>query len=233
MNKFLSFLFSLCLLGANAQQAALNLSAPDSCSFKLFIDDQPANLYFCNLITLQGLEARKTLLRVEFVENRWPAVSQSIVLKPNTRHDYFIQLVKGSPKIAFSGESAARSLSTIDKTVDISLAVPPAPEIPLYSGKEGCQNPLTDEDFDSWMGDVDESTFQSQKTEQLTKRTDITCIRVEQLVDCLNRLDSEENKLQVLKHWASSIFDTDNSSKLTRLFILKANQEKARQLLGL
>jgi hypothetical protein len=233
MKKILLLIFTLALLEASSQQAALNLSAPDSCSFKLFLDDQPANLYFCNLITLQGLEAKKTLLRVEFAENRWPAVSQSIVLKPNIRQDYFIQLVKGNPKIVFSGESTARSLSASSKNAEISLAVAAEPEIPEYAGTEGCQNPLTDEDFDSWMGDVDESIFQSQKTDQLTKRTDITCIRVEQLVDCLNRLDSEENKLNVLKHWATAIYDTDNSPKLTRLFILKANQEKARQLLGL
>lgn len=232
MNKILALLLSVFCLQTQAQQAALNFSAPDSCSFKLFLDDQPANLYFCNAITLQGLEAKKTQVKLEFAENRWPAVTQVIILKPNVRQDYFVQLIKGTAKIVFSGESVARSFSSTQPG-ELLLSVPVVETTASYIGTEGCSNPLTDEDFDSWMGDVDESVFQSQKTEQLTKRTDITCIRVEQLVACLNKLDSEENKLSVLRYWAQSIYDKDNSVDLTRLFILKANQEKARQFLGL
>jgi hypothetical protein len=232
MNKFLAFLIGISCLQSQAQQAALNLSAPDSCAFKMFLDEQPANLYFCTAITLQGLEAKKTQVKLEFAENKWPAVTQVIILKPNVRQDYFVQLVKGSPKIVFSGESVARSF-TATQPGELLLSVPVVETTASYLGTEGCSNPLTDEDFDSWMGDVDESVFQSEKTEQLTKRTDIACIRVEQLVACLNKLDSEENKLSVLRFWAQSIYDKDNSVDLTRLFILKANQEKARQFLGL
>jgi hypothetical protein len=232
MNRIFALISVLLSLQIQAQFAALNLSAPDSCAFKLYLDDQPANHLFCNAITLQGLEARKTLIKVEFSDSRWTSTTQSIVLKPNMRQDYFVQIVKGLPKVIFSGENVNRSISNAVPT-ELSNSVPVIAIVPEYAGELGCSSPLSDEDFDNWMGDVDESVFQSQKTEQLTKRSDITCIRVEQLVDCLKRLDSEENKLTVLKYWSGSIFDSDNKSQLTRQFILAANQEKARQLLGI
>ncbi|MDZ4752524.1 MAG: DUF4476 domain-containing protein [Flavobacteriales bacterium] len=215
---------------ASSQMAALNISAPDSCSFKLHIGALVVNNFYCNSITLQGLEAGKTEIKFEFVNGKYSSLSQWITLKPNTRSDYFVQIMKGVPKLQFSAESVARNNVQnvpFDSTAVIS-------EISVYyEGKLGCENPLSDEEFEEWLEDVDNSLFESQKLTKLLQKDVMSCLKVEQLFTCLLRLDAEENKLKVLSRFSSAIYDLDDRAELLHAFILKVNRESARVSLNL
>ena len=93
------------------------------------------------------------------------------------------------------------------------------------TGKSGCSEPLTTEEFAVFYSQIAARPFEGTKVSALKKLVVDKCFTSAQVTEMLHTLDLESSRLDVAKYAFIHVYDPDNYSAVDEVFLSASSVE--------
>ena len=204
-------------------QAKLAVSAPDSLSFLLFVDDVQFNTVPVSSIQVSKLNVGKHNVKVVV------QAQESIFLlnaKNLFSHSFSVSVVNGKLELVPSGELKLQA-----KAFQFwqNSAIPVTTNDNVYVGRKGCENPASETAVDSIVAVLHSKSFDTERKMIARMQLQSDCFLVKDIVKIISTIELEENRMDCIVSSLSQVYDIELINELLELVILERNKEAIQQ----
>ena len=204
-------------------QAKLAVSAPDSLSFLLFVDDVQFNTVPVSSIQVSKLNVGKHNVKVVV------QAQESIFLlsaKNLFSHSFSVSVVNGKLELVPSGELKLQA-----KAFQFwqNSAIPVTTNDNVYVGRKGCENPASETAVDSIVAVLHSKSFDTERKMIARMQLQSDCFLVKDIVKIISTIELEENRMDCIVSSLSQVYDIELINELLELVILERNKEALQQ----
>ena len=218
---FLIF-FGLSAMGGFAQ-SRLIVSAPDSLSFLLFVDNNQINTAPVSAIHLSKLNVGKHNIKVV-------VQAQESVLSLTTKnlisHSLSVSVVNSKIELLISGELKIQAKSFQNWK---NGSLPSLVKDSVYVGKKGCEKPAMASKVDSIVSNLKSKSFDTERKILARMQLEADCFLVKDIVKIISTIELEENRMDCIVASLTQVYDLAVISELLNLVILERNKEAIQQ----
>ena len=204
-------------------QAKLAVSAPDSLSFLLFVDEMQFNTVPVSSIQVSKVNVGKHSVKV-VVE-----AQESIFLlnaKNLFSHSFSVSVLNNKLELLPSGEL---KLQTKAFQFWQNSAIPVATNDNVYVGRKGCENPASETAVDSIVAVLHSKSFDTERKMIARMQLQSDCFLVKDIVKIISTIELEENRMDCIVAALTQVYDLAAINELLELVILERNKEAIRQ----
>ena len=204
-------------------QAKLAVSAPDSLSFLLFVDEMQFNTVPVSSIQVSKLNVGKHNVKVVV------QAQESIFLlsaKNLFSHSFSVSVVNGKLELVPSGELKLQA-----KAFQFwqNSAIPVTTNDNVYVGRKGCENPASETAVDSIVAVLHSKSFDTERKMIARMQLQSDCFLVKDIVKIISTIELEENRMDCIVSSLSQVYDIELINELLELVILERNKEALQQ----
>jgi|694.fasta_scaffold45605_7 hypothetical protein len=214
--------FGLSAMGGLAQ-SRLIVSAPDSLSFLLFVDNAQINTVPVSTIHLSKLNVGKHNIKVV-------VQSQESVLSLTTKnlisHSLSVSVVNNKLELLISGELKIQAKSFQNWK---NGSLPSLVKDSVYVGKKGCDKPAIASKVDSIVLILKSKSFDTERKMVACMQLEADCFLVKDIVKIISTIELEENRMDCIVASLTQVYDLAVISELLNLVILERNKEALQQ----
>jgi hypothetical protein len=214
--------FGLSAMGGLAQ-SRLIVSAPDSLSFLLFVDNAQINTVPVSTIHLSKLNVGKHNIKVV-------VQSQESVLSLTTKnlisHSLSVSVVNNKLELLISGELKIQAKSFQNWK---NGSLPSLVKDSVYVGKKGCDKPAIASKVDSVVLILKSKSFDTERKMVACMQLEADCFLVKDIVKIISTIELEENRMDCIVASLTQVYDLAVISELLNLVILERNKEALQQ----
>ena len=218
---FLIF-FGLSAMGGFTQ-SRLIVSAPDSLSFLLFVDNAQINTAPVSTIHLSKLNVGKHNIKVV-------VQAQESVLSLTTKnlisHSLSVSVVNNKLELLLSGELKIQAKSFQNWK---NGSLPSLVKDSVYVGKKGCEKPAMASKVDSIVSNLKSKSFDTERKILARMQLEADCFLVKDIVKIISTIELEENRMDCIVSSLSQVYDIELINELLELVILERNKEALQQ----
>ena len=218
---FLIF-FGLSAMGGFAQ-SRLIVSAPDSLSFLLFVDNVQFNTVPVSSIQVSKLNVGKHNVKVVV------QAQESIFLlnaKNLFSHSFSVSVVNNKLELLISGELKIQAKSFQNWK---NGSLPSLVKDSVYVGKKGCEKPAMASKVDSIVSNLKSKSFDTERKMVARMQLEADCFLVKDIVKIISTIELEENRMDCIVASLTQVYDLAVISELLNLVILERNKEAIQQ----
>ncbi|MFM7770387.1 MAG: DUF4476 domain-containing protein [Bacteroidota bacterium] len=209
-------LFWVCLIPNFYAQSKLTLTAPDSLAFVASIDGRELNSVPMNYISIFEISSGKRELAVNVFGQE---AKLNLNLKKLIHYQFKISCADNIFQILPIGETKCTALQF--KKVKSNAS----PKSEAYEGKKGCETPINDSTFEAHLIALKKLPFDAQRKTELNNLCLNYCLKVDQVSRCIELLEMEEGRVEVILACLPKIYDLVNAQNLLTLFYLEGNRK--------
>jgi hypothetical protein len=214
--------FGLSAMGGLAQ-SRLIVSAPDSLSFLLFVDNAQINTVPVSTIHLSKLNVGKHNIKVV-------VQSQESVLSLTTKnlisHSLSVSVVNSKIELLISGELKIQAKSFQNWK---NGSLPSLVKDSVYVGEKGCEKPAMASKVDSIVSILKSKSFDTERKMVGRMQLEADCFLVKDIVKIISTIELEENRMDCIVASLTQVYDLAVISELLNLVILERNKEAIQQ----
>jgi hypothetical protein len=204
-------------------QSRLIVSAPDSLSFLLFVDNAQINTVPVSTIHLSKLNVGKHNIKVV-------VQSQESVLSLTTKnlisHSLSVSVVNNKLELLISGELKIQAKSFQNWK---NGSLPSLVKDSVYVGKKGCDKPAIASKVDSVVLILKSKSFDTERKMVARMQLEADCFLVKDIVKIISTIELEENRMDCIVASLTQVYDLAVISELLNLVILERNKEALQQ----
>jgi hypothetical protein len=204
-------------------QAKLAVSAPDSLSFFLFVDDVQFNTVPVSSIQVSKVNVGKHNVKVV-------VQSQESIFLLNAKnlfsHSFSVSVVNSKLELVPSGELKLQAKafqfwqnSSIQNETNDNV----------YVGRKGCENPASETAVDSLVAVLHSKSFDTERKMIARMQLQSDCFLVKDVVKIISTIELEENRMDCIVSSLSQVYDIELIKELLELVILERNKEAIQQ----
>jgi hypothetical protein len=204
-------------------QAKLAVSAPDSLSFFLFVDDVQFNTVPVSSIQVSKVNVGKHNVKVV-------VQSQESIFLLNAKnlfsHSFSVSVVNSKLELVPSGELKLQAKafqfwqnSSIQNETNDNV----------YVGRKGCENPASETAVDSLVAVLHSKSFDTERKMIARMQLQSDCFFVKDVVKIISTIELEENRMDCIVSSLSQVYDIELINELLELVILERNKEAIQQ----
>jgi len=213
-------LFQAFSVGAHAKLA---VSAPDSLSFLLFVDEVQFNTVPVSSIQVSKMNVGKHNVKVVV------QAQESIFLlnaKNLFSHSLSVSVVNSKLELVPSGELKLQA-----KAFQFwqNSAIPVTTNDNVYVGRKGCENPASETAVDSIVAVLHSKSFDTERKMIARMQLQSDCFLVKDIVKIISTIELEENRMDCIVSSLSQVYDIELINELLELVILERNKEALQQ----
>jgi hypothetical protein len=204
-------------------QAKLAVSAPDSLSFFLFVDDVQFNTVPVASIQVSKVNVGKHNLKVV-------VQSQESIFLLNAKnlfsHSFSVSVVNSKLELVPSGELKLQA-----KAFQFwqNSSVQNETNDNVYVGRKGCENPASETAVDSLVAVLHSKSFDTERKMIARMQLQSDCFLVKDVVKIISTIELEENRMDCIVSSLSQVHDIELINELLELVILERNKEALQQ----
>lgn len=204
-------------------QAKLAVSAPDSLSFFLFVDDVQFNTVPVSSIQVSKLNVGKHNVKVV-------VQSQESIFLLNAKnlfsHSFSVTVVNSKLELVPSGELKLQA-KAFQFWQNSSIQVETNDNV--YLGKKGCETPASSSAVDSLVNVLHSKSFGTERKMIARMQLQSDCFLVKDIVRIISTIELEENRMDCIVSSLSQVYDIELINELLELVILERNKEAIQQ----
>jgi hypothetical protein len=204
-------------------QSRLIVSAPDSLSFLLFVDNAQINTVPVSTIHLSKLNVGKHNIKVV-------VQSQESVLSLTTKnlisHSLSVSVVNNKLELLISGELKIQAKSFQNWK---NGSLPSLVKDSVYVGEKGCEKPAMASKVDSIVSNLKSKSFDTERKMLARMQLEADCFLVKDIVKIISTIELEENRMDCIVASLTQVYDLAVISELLNLVILERNKEAIQQ----
>ena len=204
-------------------QAKLAVSAPDSLSFLLFVDEVQFNTVPVSSIQVSKLNVGKHNVKVVV------QAQESIFLlnaKNLFSHSFSVSVLNNKLELLPSGEL---KLQTKAFQFWHNSSIQIATNDNVYVGRKGCENPASETAVDSLVAALHFKSFDTERKMIARMQLQESCFHVKDIVKIISTIELEENRMDCIVSSLSQVYDIELINELLELVILERNKEALEQ----
>ena len=204
-------------------QAKLAVSAPDSLSFLLFVDEVQFNTVPVSSIQVSKLNVGKHNVKVVV------QAQESIFLlnaKNLFSHSFSVSVVNSKLELVPSGELKLQA-KAFQFWHNSSIQIETNDNV--YVGRKGCENPASETAVDSLVAVLHSKSFDTERKMIARMQLQSDCFLVKDIVKIISTIELEENRMDCIVSSLSQVYDIELINELLELVILERNKEAIRQ----
>ena len=204
-------------------QAKLAVSAPDSLSFLLFVDDVQFNTVPVSSIQVSKLNVGKHNVKVVV------QAQESIFLlnaKNLFSHSFSVSVVNNKLELVPSGELKLQA-KAFQFWQNSSIQIETNDNV--YVGRKGCENPASETAVDSLVAVLHSKSFDTERKMIARMQLQSDCFLVKDIVKIISTIELEENRMDCIVSSLSQVYDIELINELLELVILERNKEAIQQ----
>ena len=204
-------------------QAKLAVSAPDSLSFLLFVDDVQFNTVPVSSIQVSKLNVGKHNVKVV-------VQAQEAIFLLNAKnlfsHSLSVSVVNSKLELVPSGELKLQA-----KAFQFwqNSAIQIETNDNVYAGKKGCEKPASSTTVDSLVNVLHSKSFDTERKMIARMQLQSDCFLVKDVVKIISTIELEENRMDCIVSSLSQVYDIELINELLELVILERNKEALQQ----
>ena len=204
-------------------QAKLAVSAPDSLSFLLFVDEVQFNTVPVSSIQVSKLNVGKHNVKVVV------QAQESIFLlnaKNLFSHSFSVSVVNNKLELVPSGELKLQA-KAFQFWHNSSIQIETNDNV--YVGRKGCENPASETAVDSLVAVLHSKSFDTERKMIARMQLQSDCFLVKDIVKIISTIELEENRMDCIVSSLSQVYDIELINELLELVILERNKEAIQQ----
>lgn len=217
--------FVLIILGAFSlkAQSRLVVNAPDSLSFMLFVDDAQINTVPVSSVHVSKINVGKHNVKV--VVHAQEAVFL-LSSKNLVSHSFTVAVLNNKLELVPSGELKLQA-----KAFQFwqNSGAPVVVKDNIYSGKKGCENPVSQTTIDSLVVVLNSKSFDTERKMIARMQLKESCFFVKDIARIISTIELEENRMDCIVASLSQVYDVELMNELLGLVILERNKEALQQ----
>lgn len=204
-------------------QAKLAVSAPDSLSFLLFVDDVQFNTVPVSSIQVSKMNVGKHNVKVV-------VQSQESIFLLNAKnlfsHSLSVSVVNSKLELVPSGELKLQA-----KAFQFwqNSAIQIETNDNVYAGKKGCEKPASSSTVDSLVNVLHSKSFDTERKMIARMQLQSDCFLVKDVVKIISTIELEENRMDCIVASLNQVYDLEHINELLELVILERNKEALQQ----
>lgn len=238
---------------AFGQRAALELVAADSIHFTVSLtgDVKAGDTIAGNQFIFDTLTAGSYAIDLQFIAPGEGNLSTSLYLRKGLKVTYKVKIkdiagdqftyglsllsesrIADDPtdpdtqELTVVNESEFTSTVAVDSLTGDTIIIPPS-----YTGSSGCDRPLSQAEFESWMNDLKEEPFERRRRSRAMDEVITRCFTSNQIKELLYLFDFEDYKLDVAVAAYPRTWDQDRYKVITEAFYLSKSREDLEDFL--